>query len=430
MKVLIVDDEKALAQSLCEYFSLVKIDAKCVFSPSEALKTLEFEKFDALILDLKMPEMSGIELLRKIKENKMELPSVMISAHGEIPDAVEAMQLGAKNFLVKPFNPDDLIIAIKKIVRIKTKDLHENSETVEWIGKSEALVQVKKIADKAARTVSTVLITGESGTGKEVAAKYIYKNSLRKDKPFIAVNISAFPEQLLESELFGYEKGAFTGAYEKKIGIFEASHGGTLFLDEIGDMPLHLQVKILRVLQEKQISRIGSRTVIPVDVRIIAATHQNLEKKVKEGTFREDLFYRINVVRIELPALRERKEDILDLISYFMPNFNTELCTDVLTIAPKAMQKLLAYEFPGNIRELENILERAMILSEGTEISDFDLNVKSNSIEPVSIQAAQKEAIVAALMRNNYHREKTSQELGISRRTLLSKIQEYNIQIP
>jgi len=348
------------------------------------------------------------------------------------------MKLGAEDYMVKPFDPDELIIRLKKILeRRQLKEEYEAGSRVEGkdselIGQSKCIEELKEIVKKVAPTTSTILITGESGTGKEVIARYIHNRSLCPEKSFIAINIGAMPENLLESELFGYEKGAFTGAVQRKLGMLELAASGTLLLDEIGDMPLHLQVKLLRVIQENKIQRLGGTQAIPVNARIIAATNRNLNEMVSKGLFREDLFYRLNIIHLHLPPLRERREDIPLLTGYLLHKLKKKLDKPLCGIEPDALVTLQSYLFPGNIRELENIIERALILCDGDTITldDLGIETRQNARKDVpggSLKEIEKWAITQALIRWEGNRTKVAGELGISRKTLQNKIKEYEL---
>jgi len=463
MRVLIVDDEKNIRESISEFLSLEQIDSLTAGSGEEGKRFLEEDVFDAVVLDLKMPGISGLELLTWIRNEGPEVPVIMMSAFGEVQDAVNAMKMGARDYLVKPFDPEELSLRLKRIEEEQTlrKRVQVQEEEKGWIGESLSMQRIRTLVEKVAPTQSTVLITGESGTGKEVIAREIHRLSLRRNGPFVPVNLGGIPDTLVESELFGYERGAFTGADRRKEGMFEVASTGTLFLDEIGDMPIHLQVKLLRALQERKIQRLGGTSSIPIDVRIIAATNRNLESKVKEGTFREDLFYRLNVIRIHLPPLRERPEDIPLLAVHFLEKISRETGARVKQFSPEALEGLKNYPFPGNVRELENLVERACILSEGETIRLRDLGFpetrgpvfnqslaqsitpmnsdpsmppgESNSLDdtarPKTLRDLEKEAIQEALRRNNGNRTRTALELGFTRRTLLNKIKEYGIEL-
>ncbi|MCX7948596.1 MAG: sigma-54 dependent transcriptional regulator [Treponemataceae bacterium] len=471
LTVLVIDDERNLRESLKLY--LEGEDFRVLLAPSaEAGKdVLEKERCDVVVVDLKMPGMSGLDFLHWMKESGPAIPLIMMSAHGDIQDAVEAMKGGAADYLVKPFHPEELVVRLRRVVsearlisraqvveavhRGTAKKANGKEHDEVWLGESPAMKTLRALIDKVAPTDSTVLITGESGTGKEVVARSIHRLSKRSDGPFVPINLGGIPENLLESELFGYEKGAFTGAEGRKVGLFELASGGTLFLDEIGDMPLHLQVKLLRVLQDRKLIRLGGSRPIPIDVRIIAATNKNLEEAVREGRFREDLYYRLAVIRLHIPPLRERKEDIPVLAQRFTERFARELGRYPRRLSAEVLQFLDRYPFPGNVRELENAIERAVILSEGEEIKIEDFSFAGpwqaspptfsgmeppaavgepprnpsglGGLEGRSLQELEREAIRLALLRNGGHREKTAQELGITRRTLLNKIREYGL---
>ena len=450
MRILIVDDERKLALSLKEYYEPEGIEADLAFDGLQARARLEEEAYDILVSDLRMPGLDGMGLLRWVKEEGPNIPSIMISAHGEIRDAVEAMKMGAYDYLVKPFDPDELLLRIRKAVASRRMELsfgagfgRKGAEGPVLWGESQRMKEALRLMEKAAPSTATILVTGESGTGKEVAARLIHSLS-RREGPFVPINMGAFPDQLLESELFGYEKGAFTGADSRKQGLFEGAQGGTLFLDEVAELPFHLQVKLLRVIQERKVQRLGSLKGTPIDVRIVAATNRDLEAQVREGRFREDLYYRLNVIRLKLPPLRERREDIPALAGSFLARFSGDLGRKFTGIDRPALDLLLAYDFPGNVRELENAIERACILSDTDklEVRDFDFMMAEKgersrpdggndkySLAPgaVTLRDMERLAITGALERNAWHREKTAVELGITRRTLLNKIKEYNL---
>jgi two-component system response regulator AtoC len=473
-KVLVVDDEKNMRESLAEFLALDGFACELAASGEDALSLLSRSTFDAAVLDLWLPGMSGIDVLGKIRETGPSLPVIMMSAHGEIRDAVAAMKLGATDYLVKPFDPAELAFRLAKaisdsrLIRLarvgERLDARLNAERDtssggSWLGDDPVMSGIINLVHRVAPTDSTVLVTGESGTGKEIIAREIHRQSTRSAGPFVPVNVGAIPETLLESELFGYEKGSFTGAENRKLGLFELASGGTLFLDELGEMPLSMQVKLLRVLQDRTIMRVGGTRPIPVDVRIVAATNRDLEALVRNGTFREDLYFRVNVIRLKLPALRDRPLDIAPLAGMFTARFSREMRKPVSGLSPEALSMLSAYGFPGNIRELENLIERAVILCEGDVLeprdfmidrlaleedslrpdsraaanpaaSAFTASAASPAASPVSVRDAEKQAIVAALVRNAWHRERTSAELGISRRTLLTKMKEYGLSEP
>ncbi|ADK79641.1 sigma-54-dependent transcriptional regulator [Sediminispirochaeta smaragdinae] len=433
--ILLVDDEKNLRTSIAHFFSLEGIETEEASNGLAAQQLLMKHHFDAVITDLKMPGMNGLELLEWIGESGPDIPVFMISAFGEVEDAVQAMKKGAVDYVVKPFDPEELILRLRR--ELERRKLQKLTNTIptddDYTGESPAMRQLFSLARKVAPTASNVLITGESGTGKEVMARFLHNHSDRSKNNFQAVNLGGIPESLMESELFGYEKGSFTGADHRKIGYFEASNGGTIFLDEVGEAPLALQVKLLRVLQEKAVTRVGGTGTIPLDIRIIAATNKDLDAMVKARDFRDDLYYRLNVIHLQLPALRERREDIPFLAETFRSKFASSMGKTITGFSDDAMKALQHYSFPGNIRELENMVERAMILAEPPllERKDFPLHQEEGPQTPKgSLRELEREAILEALLRNNGHREKSAAELGITRRTLLNKINEYGISIP
>lgn len=444
MRVLLCDDEENIRTLMRRFLNLDGIDCDTAENGLSAQRMLRESVYDALLVDLRMPGMDGLSLIRWLRAEGFRMPCIMISAHGDISDAVSALKEGADDYVVKPFDPEELTIKLKSLVEASNlKNLVEGSKRLDrLIGESAEMLRIKGIIARAATSSATVLITGESGTGKEVVAREIHGQSNVKDGPFIPINIGGVPENLLESELFGYEKGAFTGASARKIGMFELASGGTLFLDEIGDMPLSLQVKILRVLQEKKMTRLGGTETIPINARIVAATNKNLEEMVKDGSFREDLFYRLNVVRIEIPPLRERREDIPLLAAYIIKKLSRDMSSRITGFTPEAVEMLKNHNFYGNVRELENIIERAMIFSDSETIDVKDLDLRSSvsrdmekkeDLRPLSdaksLRDLERDAIVAALHRWEGNRTKASEELGISRRTLISKIKEYGINL-
>ncbi|MDR2632601.1 MAG: sigma-54 dependent transcriptional regulator [Treponema sp.] len=449
MRVLIVDDERNIRLSLQKYLGLEHIAAESVESGESALASLAQSSFDAVIVDLKLPGMSGQAVLEWIQARKLAVPVIMISAHGQIPDAVQALHAGAKDYLVKPFDPGELVGKLRALQ--ETQEAAPAPGKSALIGTSAVMERLSGQIDKLAATNVTVLLTGESGTGKEVAAREIHRRSAQAEAPFVAVNIGGMHEGLIESELFGHEKGAFTGALSRKPGLFELAGKGCLFLDEIGEMPLPLQVKLLRVLQERKIRRLGGLTDIPLAARIVSATNRDLEALVREGRFREDLYYRINVFRIELPPLRERREDIPLLADHLLKNLASRLGRPAPKLSPDGLAQLCAYGYPGNIRELENLLERALIYGDGRTIRSEDLlfpdsrywekqDAPALAVAPVrpypgtpegaawgSLEAIEREAIREALVRCKGNRTKAAQELGISRKTILNKIRTYGL---
>jgi two-component system response regulator AtoC len=439
MRVLIVDDEKNIRDSLKKYLAMEQISALGVETAEEAESLLGQEVFDVLVLDLKLPGKSGQELLGVMAERGFSTPVIMISAHGQIADAVEALKAGARDYLVKPFDPAELVIKIRALAEDKRRENRLETEERRQgggglIGESAPMRELSERIDKIALSDVTVLITGESGAGKEAAAREIHRRGNSREQPFAAINIGGIHEGLMESELFGHEKGAFTGATARRQGLFELAGRGTIFLDEIGEMPLALQVKLLRVIQERKIRRLGGSADIPVNARIISATNRDPESLVKEGLFREDLYYRLNVFRIAMPPLRDRPEDIPLLADHLLGKLSARMGRPPAKLEPEAGQKLAAYPFPGNIRELENILERALIYGDGKSISSADIELRdlpTGEPKPPSIaqslESLEKQAILDSLDRSGGNRTRAAQELGITRKTLLNKMKAYGI---
>jgi len=381
-QILVVDDEANLRRVLTAQLSRDGYEVHSAPDGEAGLAMLRDHHIDLIITDLRMPKMDGLELLRQALRTDPELPVVILTAHGTVDNAVEALKAGAFDYITKPFDQAEVRTIVKKALR--TRDLAGTEATREEprggagarfgiIGESEAILSVYAVLERVASMPTTVLITGESGTGKELIARALHENSARKERPFIKVNCAAIPKDLMESELFGYERGAFTGAVTSKPGRFELASGGTLFLDEIAEIPVEMQVKLLRVLQESEFERVGGIKTIRVDVRLVAATNRDLKREIGTGTFREDLFYRLNVVPIALPALRERVSDIPLLGRHFVDKFNERLRKKVSGIEPDAMERLVSYGWPGNIRELENVLERAILFCDTEQVRLVDL---------------------------------------------------------
>ena len=447
MRILIADDEPNIRDALGKLLELEGFEAVCVADGLEARRLLEDETFDLALLDLKMPRMDGQAVLDWIVADGLALPVIMISAHGEIADAVRALKAGARDFLEKPFDTNELLRKVRETAdegrRLRTQEAAARTagKAGRMIGETLRIREIRDFIERISKAPTTVLITGESGTGKEVAAREIHERSPRADEPFVAVNVGALPESLIESELFGFEKGAFTSASSRKIGLCELAGAGTLFLDEIGEMPLPMQVKLLRVLQDKRFRRLGGTRDIPMGARVVSATNRDLEVEVRAGRFREDLFYRLNVLRIQMPPLRDRKEDLPLLCAALLERIRDRIGAKRLDIAPEAMGKLERLSFPGNIRELENILERAAIYADGELIRADDIDVRipddgpgeptgqptAGDRERRSLHEAERDLIAAALERNGGNRTHAAGELGIGRRTLLYKIKEYGL---
>jgi two-component system response regulator AtoC len=458
MRVLIADDEKNIRDSLKRLLELEGIEAVAAEDGVSAKICLENNKFDLALLDLKMPGFSGQDLVEWIGREGLVVPVIIISAHGEIADAVRALKSGARDFLEKPFDSSELVAKIRRTVEEENlRNLREAArrtgpERTRLVGEHASICSLRARIFRIADTGSTVLITGESGTGKEVAAREIHDLSARAGEPFVAVNIGSVPESLMESELFGHEKGAYTSADSRRLGLFELAGSGTVFLDEIGDMPLALQVKLLRVLQERKIRRLGGIRDIPVAARILSATNRDLEKKVAAGLFREDLFYRLNVIRLVLPPLRERLSDIPLLCEVLLNKLCRRLNIPRPAVSPDAMEKLQGYSYPGNVRELENILERSVIYSRDGLIRREDIDVRPPEGAPASCRTAgpdaaaltganpgdeapagglrriERDAVAGALRRCSGNRTRAARELGISRRTIIYKIKEYGLE--
>ena len=379
--VLLIDDEEGSRQALMQLMKS-SYNVTGAANGHEARQRLAAERFDIVITDLRLPDCSGIDLLKQIKSYHPSTEVVLITGHASAETAVSAMKEGAFDYITKPINIEELRIILAKALEKRRllseniylkKQLHEKYGFANIIGNSPAMQNVFRLMQKIIKTDSTILVMGESGTGKEIVAKSIHFNSPRQEKPFVAVHCGAIPETLLESELFGHAKGAFTGAIREKIGKFESANLGTIFLDEIGTMPLHLQIKLLRVLQEQEIERVGSNATVKLDVRVIAATNLSLENEVKNGRFREDLFYRLNVIPLVVPPLRERKEDIVPLARFFLTKYCAEMKRSPMHISRQALEALELYDWPGNVRELENAVERLVVLTETDAVNIADL---------------------------------------------------------
>ena len=377
-QILIVDDERSMREFLEILLQREGHDVRACASVADALQALEDADFDLVISDIKMPGSSGLDLLERVKESSPDSPVILITAHGSTESAVEAMRLGAYDYLTKPCSVDEICLVVGKALekydlssenkRLR-RELQERSELPTMMGKSPRMKEVFDFVHRVAPTKTNLLITGESGTGKELIARAVHALSDRKERPFVAINCGAIPENLLESELFGHVKGSFTGAIANKVGLFEVADGGTLFLDEIGEMPLSLQVKVLRAIQDRTFKRVGGTNDVRVDVRILCATNRDLEADVKTGRFREDLFYRLNVIEVKLPPLRERIEDIAPLVHHFLQKYGREIDKPVRETAAEVIAALESYRFPGNVRELENLVERAVTLASGPRIT-------------------------------------------------------------
>lgn len=446
-KILIVDDDEAILDSCTQVLEKAGYVVRGARDGIEGLKFLERESFHSVLLDLKLPGPDGMEILGHIREDSPETPVIIITGYSSVESAVVAMKQGAFDYMAKPFSPKELRVTVKKALASRKmimenlylrKELEARSEFDMVVGNSEAMRAVLDVVRRVSPSESTVLITGESGTGKEILAREIHMHSLRHEGPFVVVDCGALVETLFESELFGHVKGSFTGAYETKHGRFEVANGGTIFLDEISNISLSIQAKLLRVIQEKEVTRVGSSKPIKIDVRIVAATHENLAEAVKNGKFREDLFYRLSVVPIHLPPLREREEDIPLLVEHFLHKYNKRSKKNIKGIDPQAIKPLREYNWPGNIRELENTIERAVVLGRDDQIGLEDLiyhgiGSSLSLFGPIggkykSLDEIEKDYIKIVFDNLHRNRSKTAKILGIDRKTLLSKLKRYNIQ--
>ena len=445
-RILVVDDEEAQRQQLAGFLEKQGFSVKSAESGKDALVLCQESHFEVALLDLKMPGMDGIEFLKILKELNPEIQVIMMTAHGTVETAVEAMRMGAYHYVNKPINLDELKLNISKALekyhllqenKYLKDELESKFKDLQIIGNSHVIKEVLSTVSRVAKTKSTVLIRGESGTGKEMVARAIHALSDRGDKRFVAVSCAALPETLFEAELFGHEKGAFTGAIKRKEGRFELADGGTLFLDEVGDIPLETQVKLLRVLESQEFERLGGKETLKVDVRIISATNQDLENSIKEKRFREDLYYRLNVISILIPPLRERKEDILILADHFIQKANQKCGKKIKGITPEVKDIILSYDWPGNVRELENVIERGVVLSRTDVIDKSELPylglAKSKDITPstkLSLREMEKSHILDTLIASDWNLNKSAEILGIHRNTLRLKMREYGIEKP
>jgi two-component system response regulator AtoC len=456
MRILVVDDEHGLRHTLTQILAGEGYEVSVATDGASALDALAEREADLVLCDVRMPAMDGLEFVERYRERGGVALVVMMSAYGDDDDAIEAMRRGAYDYISKPFRADQVLLVLRKAIereRLRREVAQLRNELTllrpseEIVGRSAPLRELIVLARRVARHPTTVLVTGESGTGKELIARLVHKQSPRAERPFVAVNCAAIPEALLESELFGHVKGAFTGATADRRGLFEEASGGTIFLDEIGELPQQLQVKLLRVLQEGEIRRVGDSAALAVDVRVVAATARDLDAEVAAGRFRADLFYRINVVRLHLPPLRERREDIAELARHFLAAQAARLGLSVTAIAPAAMQVLLKHPWPGNVRELENAIERALVLCDRAQLeprhlpegvrdpgaravaaqngapdADADLSVKRR------IEALERDLIRRALERTAGNRTRAAELLELSHRALLYKIRGYRLE--
>ncbi|MFA7228221.1 MAG: sigma-54 dependent transcriptional regulator [Melioribacteraceae bacterium] len=442
-KILIVDDEKIVRESLYHWFEDDDYLVDTAEDGETALKKYEKEKYDLLLVDMKMPGMSGLDLLSKIKAIDTDALIILITAFASVPTAITALKNGAYDYVTKPVDPDELAHLVKKALeqralKIENTQLKENIDELikpdNLIGESFQMKKIYELVYSVARTDTTVMIRGESGTGKELVAKAIHINSSRKYSPIITVNCGALSESLLESELFGHEKGSFTGAQFKRKGKFEMAHGGTIFLDEIGSISIRMQIELLRVIETKQFNRVGGNELIKSDFRVITATNEPLEELVKEGKFREDLYYRLNVFTIVIPPLRGRRDDIPLLVNFFIKKFSTVMNKKVKSVSKEAMDFLMNYDWHGNVRELENAIERAMVVGKTDSISvdDLPFHVSGSGFDPdgeeKSLSSMEKKYILKNLNENGWNISKTAQILDIDRVTLYNKINKYSLR--
>jgi len=442
-KILIVDDERIMRESLAGWLERDGHEVETAPSGETALDLLKESRFDILLLDIKMEGMSGIEVLKHVRTTDPDVAVVMITAYGSISTAVEAMKIGAQDYLLKPFDPNELGLLIDKILNHQAQarenlflkeEYKERTRFESMLGQSRTMQEVFRLIEDVAPADSTVLITGETGTGKGLAAKAIHSHSPRCDGPFVVVNCGAFPEHLLESELFGYQKGAFTDAKTTKKGRLELAHFGTLFLDEVGEISMRMQIDLLRVLEDRVFYRVGGTQPIEVDFRIIAATNRDLETAIKGGTFRRDLYYRLHVISFNMPPLRERKEDIPLLAEHFLRRFSQETNKQVDLISREALDEMMLYEWPGNVRELENAIERAVVVGKSHRILPGDLPIFHPDhvacLSDSTLKEVERTHIAQILDQYDWNISRSAEALGIDRTTLYSKIKRYQLRKP
>jgi two-component system response regulator PilR (NtrC family) len=443
-RALVVDDESDIRELLGITLDRMHIDVSAVDNCAAAITALRANTFDLCLTDMKLPDGDGLSIVEWIQQNRPQLPVAVITAHGNVESAVRALKLGAFDFISKPLD----LVALRKLI-VATLKLGDDLETtsqlpqVKLLGRSQVMQQLREMIEKVARSQAPVHIFGESGTGKELVAHLIHEASARRDGPFVPVNCGAIPSELMESELFGHKKGSFTGAVSDKQGVIQSAEGGTLFLDEIADLPLHMQVKLLRVIQEKSVRPVGESREVPVDVRILSATHRNLAQMVAEGKFREDLFYRVNVIEIRVPPLRDRLGDTPELVTALLNKLSKQLGVKALSITPVGLNALSQYHFPGNVRELENVLERAATLCTHHMIDVGDLQLRpkvvmsdvgaKGSVTPGehlgdALEDIERDAIVRALEQTRYNKTKAAQLLGMSFRSLRYRIKKLGIE--
>ncbi|MBN2060470.1 MAG: sigma-54-dependent Fis family transcriptional regulator [Deltaproteobacteria bacterium] len=442
-KILIVDDELIMRESLAGWLERDGHHVEAVESGEKALESVKKTKFDIMLVDIKMEGIGGLEVLKRVKESDPDTDVIMITAYGSISSAIEAMKNGAYDYLLKPFDPNELGLLIEKVVEHqarKRENLYLKEQFKDrvrfesMIGQSQPMQKIFDLISDVAPMNSTILITGETGTGKGLAAKAIHTNSHCAEGPFVTVNCGSIPEHLMESELFGHQKGAFTDAKETKKGRLELAHGGTLFLDEIGEISMRMQIDLLRVLEDHIFYRVGGTQPIEADFRVIAATNRNLEEAIRQKLFREDLYYRLNVISFKMPSLRERKEDIPLLVDHFLYRFSRETNKSIDQISREATDELMLYEWPGNVRELENAIERAVVVCKGRNITPEDLPIfrPEYALSPadISLKEVERSHILQVLNANSWNISRSSEILDIDRSTLYNKIKRYGLRKP
>ena len=455
-KILIVDDDPEILDVIADILQQAGYDVDQAKDGRNAIRRIEDDFYDLVVTDLNLPKVDGMKVLQYVVDQSPDTTCIILTGYGTIKGSVEAIKTGAFDYISKPVKSDEILIVVEKALKFRQlerentllkQQLRKKYRFENFIGDSKPIQKVFELIEKVADTDSTVLITGESGTGKELIAKAIHYNSNRRDNPMVVINCGAIPEELLESELFGHEKGAFTGAHKMRVGRFELANGGTIFLDEIGDMSPNLQVKLLRVLQEQKFERVGGTRTLEIDVRIIAATNKNLINAVNKGTFRQDLYYRLNVIPMKVPPLRLRKSDIPLLVDFFVKKFNKQKHKRITGLDSKALDALMAYGWPGNVRELENLIERLVILSNGDEIDMDDIpeSIKGKAAKVESIEVKipkdgivfdqaveeyEKKLILQALSETNWVKTKAAKLLNINRTTLIEKMKKKNLSKP
>ena len=441
INILVVDDEEIVRDSLAGWLAEDGYHVETAENGPKALERLPDREWSLAMVDLKMPGMDGIELMEEIRKVRPDTTVIIMTAYATVDTAVKAMKQGAYDYIVKPFNPEDLSLTIRKIIEHQNlvrenlylrKELTKQYRLHDMISKSHRMLEIFDLAKTVAKSSSTVLVQGESGTGKELLSRAIHMESPRRDSPFLSVSCAALTETLLESELFGHEKGAFTGADTVRGGKIELARDGTLFLDEIGDIGPKLQMDLLRVIEQREFRRVGGTELIPIRSRIIAATNRDLQKAISEGKFREDLYYRLNVISIHIPPLRDRKEDIPLLVNHFLDTFNIEMGKSIAGMSEAALRLLMEYDWPGNARELRNVIERAMVVTKGKMIAETDLLLptrgENGESRGKSLEEVEREHIRRILLENRWNIIRSAQQLGIDRVTLYNKIKKYQMK--